>query len=174
MSYKNGDIVRWSFTGNKLKKLGRTDSEAYWCMSRIAIYKDGRFVDTYWHGGSSHNRSFTVSEISISPECVNSEIYEVSFIANIDDLNECRETEFSYYNESDFVNISHPNSTRTGFYIRKGATKSLEKMRKVILAHAEYYARQEASAKREVERLENDMKTLTTESYLPCNPDVYI
>ena len=173
MNYKNGDIVRWSYTSEKIDKMGGRDLTTYWRSSQIAIYNDGRFVDTYWHSSSS-NKSFSEDELSISPEVVSSEIYHVDFIANIDDLIECRKTEFSYYENSDCVNISHPNNTRSGFYIRKNSTKSLEKMRHVITAHIGHYTSLEDNAKRQVEILEKDLENLTIESFLPCNPDVYI
>lgn len=166
---KEGDIYKWSYNDKKLEQL-EYKSEAgtlYWCMSRIAIYNESRkrLCDTYWHSGGS-NVSFDKNAINDDIVCV--------FIANRSDLVSCNENEFNYYDKVDCVNLNHPNSTRGNCYIRRGASKSLKKMEAVIMAHIEHYRRLENSSRGSADRLYKDLESLTVDSHVPCNPDVFI
>ena len=120
--WREGDIVRWWLTDKELKrrKDGNNGGTTYWCASQIAVFKDGRFWDTYW--GSSHdNKNF-------QPESIG-DTHEVKFIANFDELDEISYSSHEYlskmYDESDFVNLNHANSSRGNLYIRKGAKKKI-------------------------------------------------
>lgn len=168
MKYRDGDIVRWSWSDSKLKNMDiqQQAGTTYWCKSRIAIFKEDKaiFKDTYWHG--SENFWFKL-------ESVGKDI-ELNFIANTNEINPCNITEFNYYDDADCINISHPNMTREGCYIKKDASRSLDKMKRVVEAHLEHYKHKARFAAQEVERMEKDLKNLTIESYVPCKEGVYI
>ena len=85
----------------------------------------------------------------------------------------CEKYEFNHYNDKDCV-ISHPNMMSGGFYIKKNAKKSLSKKRKVIKKHIEHYKWKINSCQQDIKRLEDDLKNLTEDSYVPCDPDVFI
>ena len=168
MGYKDGDIFRWSWSDSKLETmdLEKQAGTTYWCKSRIAIFneKNEVFKDTYWYGGD--NYWFKLDKVGKD--------IELEFIANINEIEPCNESEFNYYDASDCINISHANMTRGGRYIKKDAKRSLDKMRRSIEAHLEHYKNEARFANNEIERLEADLKDLTTDSYVPCKDGVYV
>lgn len=168
--YRDGDIVRWQWNEKTLKKLKFKVSAGtlYWCQSRIAIFNESRglFVDTYWGSSSSSSHRFDLDTAKEKMLLVD--------VANLDGLEECRKDKFNYYDQEDCVNLSHPNMTKGGFYIRKGAEKSLPKMKRVIEAHILHYQQQAETALQQVESLSKDLENVTQDSYLPCNQDVFI
>lgn len=112
---KEGDIYRWTYRD-------RLDTGAwgtYHCCSRIAIVQpNGRLRDTYWSSGSD-GRSFSADDL---PKL------ELTFVANMADLDKAHEYEADYYDDADIVNLNHVNSSRDNFYLRKGAKRSAAKM----------------------------------------------
>jgi hypothetical protein len=168
MDYKDGDIFNWSWTDSKIKNmdLQQRAGTTYWCKSRFAIFNKDKevFKDTYWSGQD---------DFKFYLEDINKDI-ELEFIANINELRPCEITEFNYYDNSDCINISHPNMTRSGRYIKKDANRSLDKMKRVVEAHLEHYKNEARYAAQEVVRMEEDLKNLTLESYVPCRDDVYV
>lgn len=162
---KAGDIFRWSWNDAELKK--REDQSRsgtlYWCCSRICIFQDGEFVDTYW-GESGSNRSFTV-------EKANDQIC-LEYVANFDDLIESDKNKRAYYRDADCVDISHPNKSRGGFYIRKGAEKSLEKMRRVMARVLREYERTAKSAAQSADRIRVEIESLSMESYISTTNNI--
>lgn len=169
-TYRDGDIVRWQWNEETLKTLEfeRSAGTLYWCQSRIAIFNEslGLFIDTYWHSLGSDSHRFDLDTAKEKMLLVD--------VANLEELEECRKDKFNYYEQSDCVDLSHPNMTRSGFYIRKGAVKSLPKMKRVIEAHILHYQQQAESALRQVASLSKDLENITPDSYLPCNRDVFI
>ncbi|MGD9157192.1 MAG: hypothetical protein PVG39_02175 [Desulfobacteraceae bacterium] len=165
---KDGDIYRWKYTPEKLKEKddGNNGGTTYWCCSRIGIWsaEKGRLIDTYWHSGSGH--WFTADDIG--------KIITITYVENLNNLRSVDKCEFNSYDDSDCIDISHANMIRGGFYIKKTATPSIDKKRRVLLAHIEHHKRKarshEADAVRYLELLEN----LTVDTYVPCNSDVYI
>lgn len=114
---KVNDIYRWKF----IDDMNKDHTSLYWCCSRICVYREnGKFYDTYW--GSGSNKSFTIDDI-------NSKI-DLEYIGNFDELEDVEKTQRAYYNDEDCVDISHSNA-RGGFYIKKNAKKSLDKMKRV-------------------------------------------
>ena len=122
--FRDGDIYRWRYNRETLQTPAFVESAncgtLYWCNSRIAIWneKKERLIDTYW-GSTIDNKSFTIQEIE--------EKIDLTFVANINDLVPCHPSEFDRYANDDCINISHSNSMRGGFYIRKGARESISK-----------------------------------------------
>jgi len=159
---KNGDIFRWSYNSEWLKRKGDGDNggTTYWAVSRIAIVDGDYLIDTW---GSSMNASFTKDMID--------ERLELVFIANMGDLDEACKSDRACYMDDDCVDISHANSWGMNFYLRKGAKKSVLKMEKVIkrkkydIEHSIEYQLQEIS------RLENDLLTLNEDTHINCNKE---
>jgi len=159
---KNGDIFRWSYNSEWLKRKGDGDNggTTYWAVSRIAIVDGDYLVDTW---SSSMNTSFTKDMID--------ERLELVFIANMGDLDEACKSDRACYMDADCVDISHANSWGMNFYLRKGAKKSVLKMEKVIkrkkydIEHSIEYQLQE------INRLENDLLTLNEDTHINCNKE---
>ena len=128
INWKEGDIFHWSWNDEMLDtehcKLQSQSGTLYWCCSRIGVVKGDRLVDTYWYSDSSSNKTFSKDYIQENMELV--------FIANQDDLVKADPSERMYYLDEDCVDLNHPNNTSGNFYIRKGAKKNLDKMKRIV------------------------------------------
>lgn len=162
---KPGDVFRWSWNERELaaRKVQINAGTLYWCQSRILVADESlRLRDTYWN---------TVSDgLRVTPENA-AEKMILKYEGNLkDDLAKADPHERAMYRDIDCVDLSHPNSTRGNFYIRKGAKRDVDKMR-VILKRMRADAKQRIeSAKRDVERYEAQMETLTADTELTWFP----
>jgi hypothetical protein len=122
-TWRDGDIVKWWFTEDELKKLrhGNNNGTTYWCCSQIAVFKDERFWDTFWH---AREKCFLPEEIGKK--------YLVEFIGNFDEL-EKQDCDYydliKIYDRNDIVNLNHSNSSKGNLYLRKGAKIKIDIMR---------------------------------------------
>lgn len=128
---KDGDIFRWRYADEKPEDLGAW--RRYHCKSQIAIARAGWLQDTYW-GDSSSNSCWKYNEALAQ--------LVLTYIGNFADLEAKERYMVEYYEPQDCVDISHPNSSRGHFYIRKGSERSAKKMREII----EYKIEKEESA----------------------------
>lgn len=126
-NWREGAIFRWSWNADHLNtdhsKLKSQAGTLYWCCSRIGVVVEGRMIDTFW-GERSSSKIFYKDFVE--------EKMELSFIANKEDLIQTDPSERAYYLDKDCVDLNHPNSTSGNFYIRRGAKKNLEKMKRVV------------------------------------------
>lgn len=125
MNYKKDDIVFWSYSEAKLLSL--KGYSPYHCRSQIAVFNGERFVDTFWHGGEN---------FSFGPEKIGSDIV-VEYVGNFADLDKqnhyCQFEDLDkYYNRVDIVDLNHSNSSRGNLYLRKGAKRSLAKIKESL------------------------------------------
>ncbi|MFA6199181.1 MAG: hypothetical protein WC679_02080 [Bacteroidales bacterium] len=104
--FKIGDVFSWRFKddfGNQ--------RDIYWAKSRIAIVRDDlKLYDTYW--GYCQD-SYCVSN--------NLDKIELTFFANMSDLDSIGEHDAKMYVSNDIVDLTHPN-TRNQIYKFKGST----------------------------------------------------
>lgn len=164
---KVGDIFRWSWNEKSRKQYEDKASAGtlYWCCSRICVFEeDGRFWDTYWSSCRSENRRFTIEEAD--------DKLELKYVGNFADLIEARSSERAYYEDKDCVDISHANMSRGGFYLRKGAAKSLDKMRKVMKRNIRKLQYDADYAQRQVNEMKKELETLSLESHVRTIEDV--
>lgn len=121
---KNQDVYRWSYKNTE------DMFEPYHCKSRIGIYKAERDVlaDTFWSGSYHNNRCFSMKECE--------ELLDLTYLGNLGDFESAREYDQAMYDDKDFLNLNHSNSSRGNCYLRKGAVKSKEKMHKIIKRNA--------------------------------------
>lgn len=147
---KQNDVCMWYYkdTTNRF--------EPYHCKSRIAIYNEDKqkWFDTFWSGAD--NFAFPDGD-----ECI-----ETKYLGNLDDYRACSHYEFDYYDSKDCLDITHKNMSRGGFYIRKDAVKSVDKIRKVLerqLEDAEYKKR---SADYEIERIKEKLQNVTPDTWI--------
>lgn len=143
LTLREGDIYRWSYADEgDDRPWGR-----YHCKSSIAIVSDGRLRDTYWQvGGRFYSDSF-----SFGPD----ELYrfKLTFLGNMNDLERHNEGDAEYFDNSDIVDLNHPNSSKGNFYIRKGAKRSAAKMLQSANDRLDRARRDAESAKRTIGRL---------------------
>lgn len=121
---KNQDVYRWSYKNTEGM------FEPYHCKSRIGVYseKDNMLRDTFWGTLSSNGKWFSVKECE--------ELLDLTYLGNLDDFEPASEYDQAMYNDKDFLNLNHSNSSRNNTYVRKGAIKSKEKMQKIIKRNA--------------------------------------
>lgn len=141
---RSGDIFRWQWREGV--------NASYWCKSMIAIVTNrGDLRDTYW--GLRVSDDFSIDERNI-------DLVHLTFVANLDDLDRRPEYEGVYFDDADIVNLNHANSTRDNFYIRKGAKRSLAKMREVALYKLEKAKSDKCQAEWDIERLTKDLVSI--------------
>ena len=158
---KDGDIYRWSWN-DRTEESMHTET-LYHCCSQICIFSDGVFRDTY---SSMYAKRFSIEDASKK--------IDLEFIANRDDLTEAKKKDRAYYDDKDFIDISHESDPRSGCYIRKGAERSLEKMRKVMLRCLKVANRAAEDARSRANDLEKEIAALTTDSHIWLEKDVYL
>lgn len=160
---KNGDIFRWSYNSEWLKKKSDGDNggTTYWCNSRIGVFNDGFLVDTFWSFQGSNDTSFTVDMIASR--------LDVKFIVNEDDLTKANLSDRAYYLDEDCFDLNHPNSTRGNFYIRKGAKKNVEKMERLLSRYKKSIESSIEFKLGTIRQLEDELKNVTVDSYVNTN-----
>jgi hypothetical protein len=124
--WSKDDIVFWSYSQKYIDSLSYKN-DLYWAKSRIAVFNGEKFVDTYWNSGN--NLSFTPEDIG--------DRFEIQYIGNFSDLDkQGNYAQFEdlekYYDDDDIVDLNHPNSSRGNLYLRKGAKRSLTKIKKSL------------------------------------------
>jgi hypothetical protein len=123
VNIKVNDVYKFRYNAEWTKKL----HEPYWCFDGQLIVKKHRngelyLVDTYW--GTSENKSFTLEEALQQGD--------LTYICNLDEIEKCEQYDLDYYADEDLFDLSHQHRCYKAFYKRKGATKSPEKMKRVL------------------------------------------
>jgi len=160
-TWKEGDVFSWWY-----KEVDYNSSTQYWCCSQIGIVQEnGILYDTYWGYAVNDGRSFSLNSVG--------EKIEVEFIANLNDYNPCQKEDQCYYNDEDFLNLSNSNNSGK-YYLRKGAVKSLDKMRKILQRNVKDAERKLVRAKQNLEWEKRNLEELTIDSYVYANNGVSV
>lgn len=137
---KEGDVFWFSFNEVYRKKHSYTDH--CWDGQLVAKFSEARgmyFIDTYWaskHDGFTHYQD--VKNISIEDALKNGEL---SFLCNLNDVEEINERDLMYYSDEDVFNLSYQHRCYKYFVKKKGAARSQDKMIETLkakIADAEY------------------------------------
>ena len=116
------DVYSFRYNAAEIKKR----LESYHCFDGqlIAKKRNGKLIleDTYWaHGG---NRTFTLAGALREGT--------LTFKCNLDDVEEIKKHELSYYADEDVFNLSHQHNCYSKYAKRKGAQRNKEKMLAVL------------------------------------------
>jgi len=154
MNIKLNDIYRWSYTSAKISSIKAYSCDVYWAVSRICVAKQNAanelyLEDTFWHGGD--NKRFELSQI-------NTEI-ELQYLGNFEELVEFKD-DINFYEENQIINLNHSNSSRNNIYIKRGAKRSLEKMKKYAQFLIDEKEREVVYLKDNIERLRGKLSEL--------------
>lgn len=119
----------YSFRYNEKESKNRFSP--YHCFDGQLIVKqreNGKFylVDTYW--GSKYNQFTAYQDMKIKTIEQALEQGELTFRCNLDEVEEIKEWETAYYDDSDFYNLSYQSGCYKYFVKKKGAQRSKEKM----------------------------------------------
>ncbi len=155
MKIKPNDIYRWSYSADFIK--GRF--EPYWAVSRYAIcraFSDGELYleDSFWSCGD--NRRFYQDDVD------NGHV-ELKFLGNFDELEKLNDNP-EYYKPEDIVNLNHANSSRDNIYIRKGATRDINIIRKLIQDSIESQEIKIQSLQKTIELNKKQLNNLTEDN----------
>lgn len=143
---RDGNIYRWSW-------INPPEHEPYWCKTRMALAKKGKLFDLFWvHHGSKFRQG------GWGPTCQNEyalpiDRIELNLIANINDMDEIQHGDEQYYHPSDVMDLRHSNNGMAPLYVKKGATRSAEKI-------AERIRKKMADAERDRQWAEQKVKEL--------------
>lgn len=101
-----------------------------WCFDgKLIVRKDKNgnlyLQDTYWGFNSNENKSFTLEQAL--------EEGYLTFLCNLDEVEECTVFDLDYYADEDLFNLSYQHGFYKLYYKRKGAVKSPEKMKNVLM-----------------------------------------
>lgn len=126
--YRNGDVVRWRYSERELERLnhGNNGGTTYWCCSQIAVFNEskGVFEDTFWN--SCDNKTFQPDD----------QDRVLAYVGNFDEWKRQTQTYeylIKYYRESDIINLNHPNNSSYNLYLKKGAKKDKEVIKRNII-----------------------------------------
>ena len=125
MDIKLNDVYRFDYNKKYLKEL----FEPYWCFDAQLIVKQNKngelyLQDTYWGFNDNGGKVFTLKQIL--------ERGELTFICNLDEVEECEKNDLQYYDDNDLFDLSYQHGCYKFYVKRKGAKKSPEKMKKAI------------------------------------------
>lgn len=148
---KDQDVYRWSYKNTEGM------FEPYHCKSRIGIFSESSNAlrDTFWGNSGSNGRWFSVEECE--------DLINLEYLGNLNDYTHAREADQAMYDDKDFLNLNHSNRSKGNCYVRKGATKSKEKMVKIIKRNATKlksdYEYAKGAYESEIDKL-NDINTI--------------
>lgn len=149
---REGDVYSFRYNEEETKKR----FEPYHCFDGQLIvrkYGEGgemRLVDTYW--GSGDNRTFTLEEALNKGH--------LAFKCNLSDVEEIREWEKIYYDDSDLFDLSTQHHCHNRYAKRKGAERSKEKMMLTLLDKITSSQHKIQSLQKDIERAEENLKKL--------------
>ena len=118
---KKNDVFRWNYTQSYIDQHQDQVNAGtlYWCQAKIAVFDGVQLRDIYWHRIDGNTVNFRGDGHSWSPEQIDKEI-EVSFVANLDDLEPLNDNPNFYDN---VINLTHANS-HSQLFIWQGQTRN--------------------------------------------------
>lgn len=164
---KVGDIYRWGWNKETLRELDykREAGTLYHCCSRICVFQeDEKFWDTFWGGKGQHDKRFSIKDAN--------QKLDLRYVANFSELEEAHPYARAYYKDSDCVDLSHSNSSRGNFYIRKNAKKSAEKIRRIVERNIKKLEGDAQYAQNRLNDMKRELDGLTEESCISIIRDV--
>lgn len=139
---KEGDIYRWRWA-DKEKDADCGPYRSYHCCSQMAVVRNGKLVDTFWHGFSD-NKVLDTNKVTLT------------LLGNTADLIEIRPCDVAYYRREDIVDMRHSNNSHGPIYLRKGAKKDAETMLELVRHRRECAEREIEFSKRRIEQCDKD------------------
>lgn len=140
-----GNIYRWRWA-DTVKDADCAPYRSYHCLSQMAVVRNGRLTDTFWHG--SDNRVLDPADVILT------------LLGNIDDLVEIRSYDIPYYRPDDIVDMRHSNNSSGPIYRRKDAEKDAATMLEVIEHRLEQVKRDIEYGRRQIEQLTKDAEAV--------------
>lgn len=160
--WKEGAVFRWSY-----KKVDHNNSMQYWCCSQTGVVASNNIMyDTFWGIGiNSEGRKFSLKDLESK--------IEVKYIGNLNDYEFSRKEHQCYYDDKDLLDLSNSNN-RGIYYLRKGAVKSLDKMKKILERNVKDAEQKLKFAQNDLDWEKRKLEELTIDSYIYVREGVSI
>ena len=160
--WKEGAVFSWSY-----KKVDHNNSTQYWCCSQTGVVaSNGVMYDTFWGVGiNSSGKRFNLEDLESK--------IEVKYIANLNDFELSRKEDQCYYDDKDLLDLSNSNN-RGIYYLRKGAVKSLDKMKKILKRNIKDAEQKLESAQNSLKWEKRQLEKLTVDSYVYAREGVSV
>lgn len=162
MNIKLNDVYLFRYNEEYNKKL----FEPYWCFDGQLIVKQNRngelyLQDTYWGFDGGEKKTLTLEQVL--------ERGELTFVCNLDEVEKCEEYHLNYYDDKDLFDLSYQHGCYKAYFKRKGANKSIDKMKKVLEEKIKSTEREILWQQSELQRLNDKLNKLNA-----GNINVYI
>lgn len=120
---KDGDVFGFAYNQAEYEK---TRGDLHWCFDGQLVWNGAKFYDTYWGltRGAVDGRGFTLAEAEAQGI--------LHFVCNLNDVEKIQDYEYELYAEGDAFNLSHQHACCRYYVKRKGARKSVDKMRAAL------------------------------------------
>lgn len=141
--FREGDVYRFSYSQ---EARDRAHGDLHWCFDGQVVVRNGLLVDTYWAGTEATARTSDARVVKPSEGTL-------TFVCNLSDVQDIRESECRYYADEDVINLSWQHGCYRRYVIRKGTQRSAAKMLAWLDEQIANHKRCIASDIREVERL---------------------
>lgn len=122
MEIKENDVFNFTYNENYMKN----NPYYYWCFDgQLIVKKDSNgklyLKDTY---SDSECKIFTLEKALKEGS--------LTFICNLNDVEPIDQYYVNYYSDEDVFNLSYQSGCHKAYYLRKGANRSIAKMKSVI------------------------------------------
>lgn len=144
-SIQEGDIYHWRWNRPD-EDIDYGSYGSYHCCSQMAVVRNGRLMDTYWHGFD--NKVLDPAKVTLA------------FLGNTADLVEIRPCEVAYYRREDIVDMRHSNNSHGPIYRRKRAERDAATMLELVEHRLECSRREIDFAQRRIEQLTKDAEKI--------------
>lgn len=164
MKFEEGDIYKWSWNQEQLAyhKHQIQSGTLYWACSKIGIVDSRRHLVDTW--SSCDPRWFTEEDVYNK--------LDVVYLGNLAELEKVDSSNRAYYLDEDCIDLNHPNSPSGNFYIKKGAKKNLDKMKKILARQIKIKQSKIAYEQRCLDGLMNDFYNISLDSCIWADKDV--
>lgn len=139
LNWRDGDVYFWRY-----RKEPEDHTLGYWCCARKAIIVDGILHDIYWMYINGHKLSDHGAHGRYWMPIEAKDRLILLYKGNLDDFDAIPDYNEPLYAEADILDLRHANSSQKQIYLRKGATRSKERM----LEHCRYLREKAETAAR--------------------------
>lgn len=140
VDFHPGYVFNFTWKESELEKLG---SYPYWCFDAQLICKEdkeGLFLqDTYWehdYDFTNGNR-YSESKVFTIDQALKRGL--LTFVCDLNKVERIRENDLNYYDDKDVFDLTSQNSIEKYYFKRKGAKRSVDKMKEVLNRKIEKY-----------------------------------
>ena len=115
---REGDIYSWRWK-DVAKDADCAPYRSYHCKSQIAVYDGKSLLDTFWGSGPTDNSYLNPDNVILT------------LLGNKNDMTVLKDRP-DFYRSEDIVSMKHSNDSRAPIYLKAGASRDADTMRKLL------------------------------------------